>query len=43
MFNSPESHISVAWRLKKEIPHAVILDQVYTLQLLHLIILVLPY
>ncbi|XP_035703243.1 cystathionine beta-synthase isoform X2 [Folsomia candida] len=27
MFNSPESHISVAWRLKKEIPHAVILDQ----------------
>lgn len=26
-FNSPESHIGVAWRLKKEIPNSHILDQ----------------
>ncbi len=26
-FNSPESHIRVAWRLKNEIPNSHILDQ----------------
>lgn len=27
-FDSPESHVGVAWRLKNEIPNAHILDQV---------------
>lgn len=27
-FDSPESHISVAWRLHKQIPDSIILDQV---------------
>ena len=29
-FESPESHIGVAWRLKEEIPNSHILDQVGT-------------
>lgn len=29
-FDSPESHVGVAWRLKNEIPNAHILDQVRT-------------
>lgn len=27
-FDSPESHISVAWRLNRDIPNSIILDQV---------------
>ncbi len=27
-FDSPESHISMAWRLHKQIPESIILDQV---------------
>lgn len=27
-FDSPESHVGVAWRLKNEIPNSHILDQV---------------
>jgi len=29
-FNSAESHVGMAWRLKNEIPNSHILDQVYT-------------